>query len=304
MTSVDGGIDLLLLVIVSLLPALVYLAWVRRSARFQRESWGPLIGAFLYGALFATVAAALVEVVLVAAGTAASMQYPAPEFTFLNGNSTLGGIFLVLVIAPFVEEALKASGVYSYRDRFRSIADGPVFGASVGLGFGFFETFLYGLGAYLVGGLAVGIALILVRSLSSVLLHGSSTGMFGYGFARSQFRSARPRHRVVLPARRRDARRVQRPRVPLGDPGPARGVGRRRRHGVLPGPVRRGVLRVRGDRARAIGHRDRGLPRDPARLVPVPTARGKGSGPAAPVVLGFLRGGAPSRCHSDSPIDR
>jgi len=191
-TSVDGGIDLLLLVIVSLLPALVYLAWVRRSARFQRESWGPLIGAFLYGALFATVAAALVEVVLVAAGTAASMPYPAPEFTFLNGNSTLGGIFLVLVIAPFVEEALKASGVYSYRDRFRSIADGPVFGASVGLGFGFFETFLYGLGAYLVGGLAVGIALILVRSLSSVLLHGSSTGMFGYGFARSRFNQPGP----------------------------------------------------------------------------------------------------------------
>jgi len=29
--------------------------------------------------------------------------------------------------------------------------------------------------------------LILVRSLSSVVLHGSSTGMFGYGYARSKF---------------------------------------------------------------------------------------------------------------------
>ncbi len=38
-----------------------------------------------------------------------------------------------------------------------------------------------------MGGLAAGIALILVRSVSSVLLHGSSTGMFGYGFARSRF---------------------------------------------------------------------------------------------------------------------
>ncbi|MCI4372924.1 MAG: PrsW family intramembrane metalloprotease [Thermoplasmata archaeon] len=192
MSDTDSFIDLLLLVVVALLPALIYLAWVRRSARFQRETWGPLLGAFLYGALFATVAAGLVEVVLVALGTAASQQYPGPEFLFLNGNSTLGGFFLVLVIAPFVEEALKASGVYSYRDRFRSIADGPVFGASVGLGFGFFETFLYGFGAFLVGGLGAGLALILVRSVSSVVLHGSSTGMFGYGFARSRFQQPGP----------------------------------------------------------------------------------------------------------------
>jgi protease PrsW len=191
-SSTDSAIDLFLLILVALLPALFYLAWVRRSARFQRETWGPLLGAFVYGALFATVAAGIVELVLVAAGTAASQAYPAPEFVFLNGNSTAGGIFLVLVIAPFVEEALKASGVYSYRDKFRSIADGPVFGASVGLGFGFFETFLYGLGAYLVGGLAAGIALIVIRSLSSVLLHGSSTGMFGYGYARSRFNQPGP----------------------------------------------------------------------------------------------------------------
>jgi RsiW-degrading membrane proteinase PrsW (M82 family) len=186
-TTTDAAVDLFLLVLVALLPALVYLAWVRRSARFARESWGPLLRAFVYGALFATLAAAFLELILVELGTAASQAIPAPEFTFLNGNSTLGGFFVVLVIAPFVEEALKGSGVYVFRTRFRSIADGPVFGASVGLGFGFFETFLYGLGAFLVGGLVAGLALVLLRSVSSVLLHGSSTGMFGYGYARSRF---------------------------------------------------------------------------------------------------------------------
>jgi len=186
-SATDAAVDLLILVIIALLPALFYLAYVRRTERYAREAWGPLLRAFAYGAIFATIAAAFVEGVVVAVGTAASQQFPQPEFVFLNGNSTLGAFFLVLVLAPFIEEGLKGAGVASFGSQFRVLADGPVFGASVGLGFGFFETFLYGLGAFFVGGLAAGITLILIRSVSSVLLHGSSTGMFGYGYARSRF---------------------------------------------------------------------------------------------------------------------
>jgi RsiW-degrading membrane proteinase PrsW (M82 family) len=187
MSAFDAISDLLILILVALIPALLYLTWVRRTERFQHASWGPILSAFVYGAFFATIVAAILEAIIVGLGTSVSQTYPGPEFLFLNGNSTLGVFFLVLVVAPFVEEALKGSGVYAYRDQIRTVADGPVFGASVGLGFGFFETFLYGLAAYLVGGLEAGIALILVRSVSSVLLHGSSTGMFGYGYARSKF---------------------------------------------------------------------------------------------------------------------
>jgi RsiW-degrading membrane proteinase PrsW (M82 family) len=186
-STFDAFADLVILVAVSLVPALIYLTWVRRTERFQSSSWGAVLGAFAYGALFATFVAGIFEAIIVALGTSVSQLYPGPEFLFLNGNSTFGAFFLVLVVAPFVEEALKGSGVYYYRNQIRSVADGPVFGASVGLGFGFFETFLYGLAAYLLGGLEAGIALILVRSVSSVLLHGSSTGMFGYGYARSRF---------------------------------------------------------------------------------------------------------------------
>ena len=187
MSDFNGGLDLLVLVIVAFIPALIYLSWIRRTERYGTEAWGPLLRAFAYGAVFATLTAAIVEALIVYLGTAVSTTYPSPEFVFLNGNSTAGAFFLVLVVAPFVEEALKGSGVVAFRSSFKQLADGPVFGASVGLGFGFFETFLYGLGAFLVGGLAAGIVLILVRSISSVLLHGSSTGMFGYGYARSRF---------------------------------------------------------------------------------------------------------------------
>jgi RsiW-degrading membrane proteinase PrsW (M82 family) len=188
MTAADAAESLLTLVIVSLIPALLYLSWVRRTERYATEAWGTLLRGFAYGALFATVTAGVLEAVIVGLGTSVSLRYPAPEFLFLNGNSTAGAFFLVLVVAPFVEEALKGSGVYGYRTQFRTVADGPVIGAAVGLGFGFFETFLYGLGAFVVGGLVAGLSLILVRSVSSVVLHGSSTGMFGYGTARSRFR--------------------------------------------------------------------------------------------------------------------
>jgi protease PrsW len=187
MTSTTDAVDLLILVLVALIPALIYLAWIRRTERYQQDAWGPVLSAFAYGALFATIVAAVLEGIIVSVGTAVSQNYPGPEFVFLNSNSSLGVFFLVLLVAPLVEEGLKASGVAANRTRLRVIADGPVFGASVGLGFGFFETFLYGLGAFFVGGLAAGIALILVRSISSVLLHGSTTGMFGYGYARSRF---------------------------------------------------------------------------------------------------------------------
>jgi protease PrsW len=179
---------LLALLIAALVPAIVYLTWIRGTERYSREPWGPLLNSFVYGAVVATIVAAILEAILVAAGTAVSQSYPAPEFTFLNGNSTLGAFFLVLVIAPFVEEGLKGLGVVRMSDRIRLLPDGLVFGASVGLGFGFFETFLYGLGAYATGGLVAGIVLIAVRSVSSVLLHASSTSMFGYGYAQGKLK--------------------------------------------------------------------------------------------------------------------
>ncbi len=182
----SGLSDFLILVAVALAPALAYLVWVRDTERYRTEAWSTVLGAFAYGAIFSTIVAGTLEGIIVAAGTSLSKAVPGPEFIFLNGNSTAGLFFLVLVVAPFIEEAMKASGVHAYRRRIRLLADGPVLGASVGFGFGFLETLLYGLGAYVVGGLAAGLLLIIVRSFSSVLLHGSSTAIFGIGYARGR----------------------------------------------------------------------------------------------------------------------
>ncbi len=181
-------LDFLAIFVIALVPAVIYLVWIRGVERYRTIAWGPIATSFLYGAVIATIVAATIEGVLVAAGTSLSRAVPGPEFTFLNGNSTAGEFFLILVIAPFVEEGLKALGVVGQKKRIRLVADGPVFGASVGLGFGFFEDALYAIVAFAVGGLPAAIGIILVRSVSSVLLHASSTAMFGYGYALSHVR--------------------------------------------------------------------------------------------------------------------
>jgi protease PrsW len=186
MSEIGALEDLLLLLIVALVPAIIYLAWVRGTERYQAQSWGTLLSLFFYGAIVATFVAAFLELFILDAGSAVAQKFPAPEFIFLNPNSSLSEFFLILVVAPFVEEALKASGVVRRSEDLRLVSDGLVFGAAVGLGFGFFETFLYGVGEWATGGLEAGIALIVVRSLSSVLLHGSTTSMFGYGYAESR----------------------------------------------------------------------------------------------------------------------
>ncbi|HYA54847.1 MAG TPA: hypothetical protein VEG42_04510, partial [Thermoplasmata archaeon] len=68
MTDFGAGVDLLILVLVAFVPALVYLSWIRGTERYGRERWGPLLRAFVYGALFATLVAAILEAIIVAAG--------------------------------------------------------------------------------------------------------------------------------------------------------------------------------------------------------------------------------------------
>ena len=61
MTDFGAGWDLLILVVVSFIPALVYLSWIRGTERYGKEGWGPLLRAFVYGAIFATITAAILE---------------------------------------------------------------------------------------------------------------------------------------------------------------------------------------------------------------------------------------------------
>src|SRR5580658_240545 len=88
MSSTDALLDLVILIVVSLVPALIYLSWVRGTERFRTTSLGPIVGAFIYGALFATLVAAVLELVLVDLGTSVSQNIPGPSSRSSTGTRT------------------------------------------------------------------------------------------------------------------------------------------------------------------------------------------------------------------------
>lgn len=153
--------------------ALLLANQVRHLERFDREPWGQVLFAFAVGAF-----------VTVAGGVGLSLLLLTPLRNFgdcvpfdLSANS----IFAAVFVAPFAEELMKAMGVIAVGAWIREVEDGIVYGAAVGLGFAAMENLFYFTDALLTEGLIGVTATVLLRSLTSTLLHLSATGLTGFG---------------------------------------------------------------------------------------------------------------------------
>ncbi|MFQ6060544.1 MAG: PrsW family intramembrane metalloprotease [Thermoplasmata archaeon] len=181
---------ILILVLSSFLPPVVYMAWLRNSERFSKEPWGQVFKVFIFGAVFGVIIALILSfAVLYLIGGFVDRIY-----LFGWDKDIVQTLLIVVIIAPFVEEFAKGVGVYTAHFEITEPEDGLVYGASCGLGFAATENLLYGFLAYTQGGLAVSLVLIGIRSISSALLHASATSILGYGIGRSIVSGGR--HRV------------------------------------------------------------------------------------------------------------
>ncbi len=154
--------------------------WIRNTERYLREPYGRLLKIFIYGAVISILIAILVEGVLL---NVLNLNLDRIYQVF-GQNPNITTLILALVIAPFVEEAAKSLGVFSSRKRMRDIEDGIIYGAAAGLGFAATENLLYESSAFFSSGAVALIATAIVRTLSSALLHATSTSVFGLGIAR------------------------------------------------------------------------------------------------------------------------
>lgn len=172
----------ILLFAAAFVPPIIYIIWIRNTEKYEREPWRRIFSTFIWGAVFGVILGVLFSVILI---WVFGYALQGPIYEAITENPTYATLFLVCVIAPIGEEAAKGLGVFSAGPDLDEVEDGLIYGASVGLGFAATENLLY---AYIAlqEGIELAIATIIVRSISSALLHASATSATGYGIGKKK----------------------------------------------------------------------------------------------------------------------
>ena len=164
----------ILLFVLSFLPPLIYMVWIRNTERCQRQTWKSILLCFLWGASLAIIAAIILEIILNI------------SLVVYFDDTRLIPLLTVVVVAPIAEEFAKplALRIKTVKREIAEPEDGLIYGAVAGLGFSATENLFYGWDA-LMEGIAIFLVLISIRSIAGCLLHASATAWTGYGYGKT-----------------------------------------------------------------------------------------------------------------------
>ena len=167
-------IEWIILIILSFLPPLIYMIWVRNTESYHRERFIPILLCFFWGASISVIAAIILEVLL-QISLAVSIQ-----------DASLFALLTVILIAPVAEEFTKplALRIKRVKREIDELEDGLIYGAVAGLGFSATENLIYGW-SFLDKAFAAFLILMIVRSVGGCLLHASATAWTGYGYGKT-----------------------------------------------------------------------------------------------------------------------
>jgi len=170
-------IDILLILILSFAPMLLYAGLLWWLDRYEKEPLALLAAAFLWGAIPSIILALILEVAL-----------DVPVMAF-SRSALMYDLLGASVVAPLVEEGVKALALLALllflRREIDSPMDGLIYGGIVGFGFAAVENVFYLFGAYTAGGMGVTMALALLRAGLFGLNHAMYTSFAGLGIALS-----------------------------------------------------------------------------------------------------------------------
>ena len=161
----------------AIVPMFTYLLIIWKLDRYDKEPFKLVLQNYFWGAFGAIIFSIIGSVFL---------SY---IFSLFTTNQIEIERFSTVIAAPIVEEFMK--GVFllmivSYR-KFDNLTDGIVYGGAIGLGFGMTENFLYfiSFGETLSGWIAI----VIIRTLFSAVMHCVSTGTFGAFLGIAKYKS-------------------------------------------------------------------------------------------------------------------
>jgi RsiW-degrading membrane proteinase PrsW (M82 family) len=174
---VDALVFALVILAVAFLPSLYYLVRARNWERYGREPYRRLMMCFGYGAVVAIIISIFFEWFIL--GNLDNFE----RIYELGDESFLGAV----LVAPVVEESVKAFGLVFVTVYLLREEDGMVYGIAIGLGFAATENMFYELSA-LSAGVEVYLITAVLRTVSSTILHATATGVSGLGVGKAVVR--------------------------------------------------------------------------------------------------------------------
>ncbi len=171
---VDPILFAIIIVSVAFVPSLYYLVVARNWVRYGKEPYRRLLMCFAYGAIAAIIISIVLEILILGNLHRIDRIYQLGDENFLGA----------VVVAPIVEESVKAFGLVLVLAYILREEDGMIYGIAIGLGFAATENLLYELSALSVGVDAY-LATAILRTITSTILHATATGVTGLGVGRA-----------------------------------------------------------------------------------------------------------------------
>ncbi|MBN1428173.1 MAG: PrsW family intramembrane metalloprotease [Anaerolineae bacterium] len=156
----------ILIIAAGILPMLIYPLFLYWMDRYEKEPFGLMAAAFLWGFVPAAILSLVIQIIF------------GIPFLFVDETGQLGDLVTTIVFAPISEEIFKGFavlGIYLiWHNEFDGVFDGIIYGGLVGFGFAAIENILY-FSEY-------GLELFFMRAILFGLNHAFFTSLTGIGF--------------------------------------------------------------------------------------------------------------------------
>jgi RsiW-degrading membrane proteinase PrsW (M82 family) len=169
-------VKIIITVLIAFLPAIIYSIIIRYTEKFDREPWGSIFQAFLWGATLSVV------VVIIIRGFFRIDILPNYSWT---SDEFILRLIVICAITPIIAEIVKPFGLLFVRGDIMEAEDGLIYGAVIGCGYTATENLMFGFYLAPLYGVDIFITVVFVRTMSVMFVHSSATALTCYGVSRA-----------------------------------------------------------------------------------------------------------------------